>query len=260
MTGLEPSPAFDLRRVRDIGELFGDSWRLFARHTVLFVTVTALVVVPVVVLLDGVWNQQLTDGPGSQGSTLASAVSGIVDSVVLPSTITALHVTILQRLADGVVPSPGEAVRVSLVRLPVAFAAVALATVLTACGFVLLIVPGFWLLVRLYFGAQSAVVDRVGPVDALRRSAETVSGRWWETFGCLLAAGLAFGVVNGVLAAVFAASDNGVAYIVLLAICSTVTMSLNALFGTLLFFSLRAHKAGTGAPYSAPAGWLPPTA
>ena len=71
-----------------------------------------------------------------------------------------------------------------------------------ALGLVALIVPGVWLSVRWYFAAQAAVVDGLGPADALRRSAEVVETRWWRTFGVLLAFGLLVGIFGAVAGAV----------------------------------------------------------
>ena len=73
----------------------------------------------------------------------------------------------------------------------------------------LLIVPGIWLAVRWYFGAQAAVVDGLRPVDALRRSAEVVQTRWWRTFGVLLAFGVVVGALGALGGALAHEIDNG---------------------------------------------------
>jgi hypothetical protein len=189
----------DLDRHRTLGELIGQTFEVFGRHLATFLTLTLLVVAPVVILVDGGW-----------GGALAAAVG-----------------------------------------------AVALYTVAVAIGLLLVIVPGVWLAVRWYFGAQAAVVDGLGPADALWRSAQVVQTRWWRTFGVLLA----FGIVTGVLAVVGGAIvngiDDGALYTAGHVLLQAVFVSLSAIFGTLLFFDSRARSSlpWQGPP---PGDWIAP--
>ena len=54
--------ALDLDAPRDLRELAAMTLRLFGRHSGLFLSVTLLVVAPVVILLDGVWGRGLVEG------------------------------------------------------------------------------------------------------------------------------------------------------------------------------------------------------
>jgi hypothetical protein len=108
----------DLDRQRTLGELVGLTFELFGRHLATFLSLTLLVVAPIVIVVEGGWGGGLADG-GDPDSSLA-------------------------------------------------------------------VVPGIWLAVRGYFAAQAAVVDGLGPVEALQRSAEVVKSRWWRTLGVLL--------------------------------------------------------------------------
>ena len=65
-----------------------------------------------------------------------------------------------------------------------------------------------------------------GPLDAFRRSSELVEDRWWRTAGTLV---LGWGLLN-------------VAFFPVGLVLQVFTLSLTALFGTLLYFSLRARK------------------
>lgn len=240
----------DLRQPRDPSALVGATLRLFGRHAPLFLAVTALVVAPVVLLVDGVWGREFAAGPDAVPSPGAAVVSGVLQAVVVPSLVTALHVRIVQALGRGEVPRPGAALRSAVTVLPAAAGAVLLYTLVTGVGFLLLIVPGVWLSVRLYFGAQAAVVDGVGPVGALRASAQLVDGRWWPTAGRLLLAGIVFAAMLVPLGVLAALVEDGVAFTLLDLLLQTVEASLTALFGTLAFFDLRARAADPG--------WLPP--
>ena len=127
-------------------------------------------------------------------------------------------------------------------RFAAAIGAVLLYAVGVAIGFIALIVPGIWLLVRWAFAAQAAVVDGLGPVDALRRSAELVKDHWWRTFGMLLASGLLFALIGALITAVLTGIENGAIYVAGLIVVEAFVLSLTGIFGTLLFFDLRARR------------------
>lgn len=104
-----------------------------------------------------------------------------------------------------------------------------------------------WLGVRLYFGAQAAVVERRRGPDALRRSSELVKGQWWRTFGvlfvtgfCAAVMGLAVGLgIGGPLALL---TDLGVLLATATILGEAIAVSFTALVATLLFFDLRVRS------------------
>jgi hypothetical protein len=187
----------------------------------------------------------------------AAGVSLALGVVVIPPPVTALHVAVVQALARGEEPTVGAALRTAAPRLPAAVGAVALYTVAVAAGLFALVIPGVWLGVRWYFGAQAAVVDGLGPADALRRSAVVVRTRWWRTFGVLLAFGVVTGVLGAVAGAILREIDNGAIYTSGYVLLQAVIFSLSAIFGTLLFFDSRVRSSlpWQGPP---PTDWIAP--
>ncbi|HEX6620327.1 MAG TPA: hypothetical protein VF024_11740 [Solirubrobacteraceae bacterium] len=250
----------ELAQPRTLGELIGLTFELFGRHLATFLSLTLIVVAPVVILVDGVWGGYLADGGRADPSAGASATSLALGTVVIPPLVTALHVVVVQALARGEEPTVGAALRLAAPRLPAALGAVVLYSIGVALGLVALIVPGVWLSVRWYFAAQAAVVDGLGPVDALRRSAEVVETRWWRTFGVLLAFGLLVGIFGAVIGAVVRSVDDGVIYTSAQVLLQAGLLSLTAIFGTLLFFDsrLRAHVSWQGPPPPSPSEPEPP--
>ncbi len=234
-------PEVDLTVPRSTIELLTAAIELFVRHTALFLSVTLLIVAPVVIAVDGVWAGALRDGPDYELGFAASNVSLLLYAFVTPALVTALHAVIVRDLGEGRAVTVGASLREAAPALPLAFAVVALSTVGVALGLLALVVPGIWLVVRWYLGAQAAVLERRRPLDALRRSAELVSGRWWDTFGALLLSGLAFGIAGFTLGQlvgmVFTALDAPVLFVAAMTVVQAVTVSLGALFGTLLWFS-----------------------
>jgi len=244
----------ELDQPRTLGELIGLAFELFGRHLATFLSLTLIVVAPAVILVDGVWGGFLAEGGRANPSRAASAASLALGTVIIPPLVTALHVVVVQALARGEEPTVGAALRVAAPRLPAAVGAVLLYSLGVALGLVALIVPGVWLSVRWYFAAQAAVVDGLGPADALRRSAEVVETRWWRTFGVLLAFGLLVGIFGAVVGAVIRTIDNGAIYTSAQVLLQAGLLSLTAIFGTLLFCDSRsrAHGPWQGPPPPSP--------
>ncbi len=246
------SRPLDLTTPRSVGELLATTLELLRQHFGLFLSVTLLVVAPVIVLVEGVWGRMLRDGPDAANVAAANTVFFVLAILVIPPLVTGLHAVIVRDMGGGQVPSVGEALRAVAPRLPMAFGAIVLFSVGSMIGLLLLFLPGIWLGVRWYFAAQAAVLEGTAPGASLQRSVQLVEGRWWEVFGALLVSTiLSTGV--GVLAhAAAGAVHEGVAYVTLITVIRAVTLSYTALFGTLLFFTLRARTRASAVPAMPP--------
>jgi hypothetical protein len=235
----------DLSRHRELGDLIGGTARLFLNHLAVFLSVTLLIVTPVVLIVDGFWGRALADGVDADAPLAVDITSTFLQAIVIPPLITALHVVIVMGLARGEEPTVGGVLRSASERFLPALGTVLLAALGVALGLLALVVPGIWLGVRWYLGAQAAVVDGLAPVAALRRSAELVKDRWWRTFGYLIVAGIVFTVIVGLPGAVLgviASEASGALYVAAVIVVQAVSLSLTAIFGTLLFFDLRARR------------------
>jgi hypothetical protein len=253
---VQEAPQLDLDVPRGAGDLIATTLVLFARHAPLFLSVTLLVVAPVVFLVTGVWAGGLADGPDADVA-VAPALTSAGLAFLMPVLVTALHVMIVRDLGEGRVPSIGQALRSAAPRFPHAIAAVVVYTVLFIGGSILLVIPGIWVLVAGYFATQAAVLDREGPLGAFRRSSELVEGYWWRTAGTLFLGSLLLGIVFVPVGLAIDGVDSGVAYVLLYTLTQVLQMSLTALFGTLMYFSLRARKQQPSG-YGPAAVYLPP--
>src|SRR5438309_9902446 len=119
----------DLTRPRRVGELLATTLRLFLRHSGLFLSLTLLVVAPVVVLVDGVWGRALRDGPHAHAPAGADSAFSLLTIFVIPPLVTALHAVVVRNLGAGAVPSVRGALRDAGPRLLPAIVTVALATI-----------------------------------------------------------------------------------------------------------------------------------
>src|SRR5436853_7778036 len=89
---VQEMPRLDLDAHRDAGDLIATTLVLFARHALLFLSVTLLVVAPLVVLVTGVWAGGFADGGGGNVAT-APAIATAILLFLMPVLVTALHVT-----------------------------------------------------------------------------------------------------------------------------------------------------------------------
>ena len=177
--------------------------------------------------------------------------------VALIGFLTLLLVTAmsLKAVADarlGGTPSGGRALRFALPRLPGTLAVAVLGGLAVALGFLALIVPGIWLIVGFSVAVPVLLIERTGPVAALRRSLGLVAGRWWATAGVLLLGQLLVGLVGallqGIVMSIPASLSDGqhAAGALGMALGGTIatafTAPCSAAIVTLLYMDLRVRK------------------
>lgn len=228
----------DLHVRRSAAELLDATFAVFRQRWYVFLTMTFLVVAPVTTLVDGVWGHLIRDGADAERSVAQLVVSALVAGVVVPASVTALHCVVVTALADGRKPGLWTALRDVAPHLVRALGVVCVYVLAVVAGIVCLIAPGVWIAIRWYFGAQAAVLEGGNPAVALRRSGDLVDGSWWRVFGLLALIGLLGGTLAVPLDSIQAIHDDGVTYLVAYVLTTTFTMSLSAIFATLLFFDL----------------------
>jgi hypothetical protein len=236
----------ELREQRDVGALFRDALGVFGRHFWLFVTLSAVVVIPAELIVEGIGLEMLTSSYDATPSVPEAVVPTIVEFLVVTPIITAICIYALHQIAGGERPRAGEVLTAGFEAFTPLFAAVALAAAGIALGFVALILPGVYLYVRWYFVPQAVVIEGVRGTRALSRSSLLVTGFWWRTFGLVLLANVAIAVPGFVLLTPFTAiadsTDRAVWALVGSAVTTSVTAPFVALYSTLLYYDLLARR------------------
>jgi hypothetical protein len=236
----------ELRRPRDVGGLFRDALVVFGRHAWLFIALSAAVVIPAELIVEGVGLEMLTSSYDDSPSLAEAAVPTIVEFLVVTPIIAAICIYALHEIAGGERPRAGQVLIAGFEAFTPLFAAVVLAAAGIALGFVALIVPGVYLAVRWYFVPQAVVIEGVRGTRALSRSGLLVTGFWWRTFGLVLLANVAIAIPGFVLLAPFTAiaesSDRAVWELVGTAITTAITTPFVALYSTLLYYDLVSRR------------------
>jgi hypothetical protein len=131
-------------------------------------------------------------------------------------------------------------------------------------GFILLIIPGLFLLTIWSVVAPVTVLERPGVFAAFGRSRELVKGYGWQVFGVIVVIVL-IGLVVGIVVGVIASSLSDLGLTIVQWVINVITAPLSALLTSVLYFALRRAQGEPimGAGAAAPAGatqWSPPTA
>jgi hypothetical protein len=235
-----------LRQQRDVGALFRDTLAVFARHWLLFIAVSAAVVVPAELIVEGIGLEMLTSSYDDTPPLAEVAIPTAVEFLVVTPIIAAICIYALHQIAEGERPSAGQVLVAGFEAFTPLFAAVALAAAGIALGLLALIVPGVYLAVRWYFVPQSVVIEGARGPQALARSGLLVTGFWWRTFGLVLLANVAIAIPGFILLTPFTAiaesTDRAVWALVGSAVTTSVTTPFVALYSTLLYYDLLARR------------------
>lgn len=219
-----------------------DALRLYASYPVLFAVLALAVVAPYELIV------LATAGPGAFGGSYVGVSTAVIlslfDLLLLTSLISALHIHAVVMIGEGQKPRLADVASRGVRVLPVVFAAQIVAGIGITIGFLLLIVPGVILLIRWAVVAQTAAIEDVDWVRALRRSGELTSGSYLHVLGLMFLVGL---VEFGLQRAAIAVSSSTVhaPQVVFVIAVEAISRSFAALTTALLFFDLLARTTPT---------------
>ena len=195
--------ALDLRPL-SLGELLDRTFFLYRRHFLLFIGIAA---VPYLVLLIPVLVGLLLFGlPGrAQAPSAVMAVAAVVSVILIIVVSLAVFVAFLysagasvfavSEIYAGRQPSIRGSFRLVRGKAETIFGIMILSGLIMIAGFIALIIPGLYLLCRVPVATAAAMIEDLGPSDAIRRSFDLTkdfAGR--SALIYLLAAALTYGV------------------------------------------------------------------
>ena len=248
------TPDIDLARPRNLSQLLDATFALWSRHRSVLFTVALVFAGPVAIISQGLSRS----APGGDEALTAAdlrtyALVGLFTAIEVPL-VTGAYTRTIARYGAGQEVGVGMALRDGLGAFFSVFVALLLAGLAILGGFVLLIVPGIWLAVRLAFVGQAAAIDRQGARAAFRAAMEITKGSWWRVFGILALLTVVELVAVTLLSIPFAAIGGG-AELAASALIQALVTSISTVVETLLFFDLRARRALAAEPAAAPDAW-----
>lgn len=181
-----------MSQIIDIGGMFEKSWRLFKENLNFSVGVGVIYLVVSVFLgvaselvkyITGIDEEALMDNFSIEGLIdflpifLGITLVSIVVSVILKLGV----IKVFLNLVDGGKPTFNDLWNTAHY-LPQYFGAVLLMAVPVLVGFVLFIVPGFYLYIRWQFFSILIIDKNLGPIEALKESWRLTAGRTLDMF------------------------------------------------------------------------------
>jgi hypothetical protein len=238
-----------LPRPLGLGEILSTTFQLYRRHWRTLLAIAAVVVVPLTLLqyLLGDWVRsrgEVTSLQEVSTATWAVGTAGLVAGLAGLLMYLVLTGAITRAVAGEVVgedPSVEQSYRFGFHRLGSVLLVSVLVGLATIAGFILLVIPGIYIGVRLAVSVEALVVEGRRGTQAMGRSWELVGGHWWHAFGALVVAGLLTGVVNAVITSPFG-NTSWLVQAVAAAIATVITLPYGVLVGVLLYLDLRARK------------------
>lgn len=240
---LPPPPPL---RPRTVGEILEAAFALYRRSWQTLMLVVAIPLVPLSILQYYVDSRWFTAVEVRNGTiTVSRGFGESAGSVFVLWAVTVLVTLILVGAIAWAVggalvgrdPTVAECYRFGYVRIWSILWVGVLSTLAIVAGFILLVIPGFIVLVHLVCTIPAVVVERRRGGDALSRSWQLVRGHAWPVFGALIVTALLTGIVNGVFTAI--AGNGWFAQGVAAAVGSVITTPFTALVVGLIYFDLR---------------------
>ncbi|HEX3502155.1 MAG TPA: hypothetical protein VHU22_02050 [Xanthobacteraceae bacterium] len=116
--------------------------------------------------------------------------------------------------------------------------------ILYALAFIALVVPGLIVLTMLFVAIPACVVERLGPIKSMGRSARLTKGHRWKIFGLLSATTIVGLVLQFTLGGVGRTIGGPTLGIIVLVLWSAVWGAFNAILGIVAYHDLRVAKEG----------------
>jgi hypothetical protein len=174
---------------------------------------------------------------------------------------TLVTVPLLRDLADiyreKKLPKISEQFRHSLLLLLPGIEVSLLTGLITALGFLFLLVPGIIFSIWFAFSFHKVILDEVNIIESIKESKNLVSGRWWGVFWRLLAPSLAFGLLAYVVQRLLGvglnfATESQLLFISLQNLISVLFVPLSVIATIILFIELKRNPVKNKKPHPHP--------
>ncbi|MFP4171649.1 MAG: DUF6159 family protein [Candidatus Hydrogenedentota bacterium] len=237
----------------DMGDVLDHTlWVIQARAKPLFI-VLVCTVLPANLLVGLAWLGMafVPFMPGAEGgmteedmvlafglvSILALGITALAAAVVLPLAAAAVSYIVSTAYFGGDA-NPWRALRRAFGRLPVLVVSSLLYWIAAGIGFMLCIIPGFWLMIACFLYLPVIAFESRGPVQALRRSFRLTEGNRLRVFGLMLVLGV---LSSGITMLSFLAPIPGLQQL-LEALLGMITGAVFYVVYTVLYFSIRSQR------------------
>jgi len=221
-----------------IGRVLGRAAGIWGRNIAPFTLIALVATLPAYV------PQLLAAGPAHSNRqallflpfTLATFLTGPLCNAVFV-------LAVFQDLAGDKVRI-GAAIAGGFARILPLIACAFCAILATLGGMILLFVPGLIVMTMLSVSTQVCIIERLGPIESLSRSAALTKGKRWRVFGLLVLIGL-ISSVAGILS-IPLQRYVGMPGIIIAFLLGGVVSGYYTTASAMMFYALRVSKEGIG--------------
>ncbi len=233
---LLPSARFAESEFR-VGRVLNQTWSVFSRNLWPFLVVTLVASVPYALTI---WSNAGA-APAAAGGR--NALAGFLTLLLWPIVQAVLVFGAFEDMRGRPV-NLLDSLRIGLRRFfPVL--AVALCTgLLAGLGMLILLVPGFMVLTMLFVATPACVVERLGPIKSMGRSAKLTKGHRWKIFGLWFTTALVQLIVQSILGAVARTIGGLPLAAVVVLLWSAIYGAFSAILAVVTYHDLRVVKEG----------------
>lgn len=212
-----------------VGALFDEAWAMYKER---FAPLARIVLLPALVTILG---YTIADLHFPFSSPLGGVILfiGWLLSVfnVLPLVISIQHNTDIDDSYRAALPL---VLPFALVIILEAFAVLG--------GFIMLIVPGIWMIFAFSFVSYIFVIEHRRSFDALRQSADYIQGYWWAVLGRVVLMGIFVLMASAIVQWAIEPLGSGIANDIAAMLLSVLTTPFTTVFGYKLYQNLRTLK------------------
>ena len=248
-----------------IGEILDAGIKLFMRHWRTLVLCVACLILPVqilsVLITASIAPEQLdittSESGVEEGEEAAFIVGQLIVLVLTVVSVLLATAACFKAVADaylGTEPDWRRSLRFGARRLAALVGLAIVGGLLLLIAFILLVIPAIWLGVAISVAVPALLLERIGPLAAVRRSMRLVRGRWWSTAGALVVGYLMITILGLIaqytvmLVPALLTDGNNLAIALGAVVGGTlgaaITTPYSAAIVTLLYFDLRVRKEG----------------
>jgi hypothetical protein len=248
---MDRTQQIEIDRERSVADIIGAALDMYQSYPLLFLALALGVIAPYWLVVLAINGTGPLASSGQEGLGVYYLLL-LLDSALVGPLVSALHIHAVIRIGQGEEPRLAQIATRGLRVLPVVVAAVIVADLGIALGFLALIVPGVLLVLRWSVVAQVAAVEHEGWIPSLGRSSELTRGHYWHILGLVVITAVVSGGVNIGAAALPLGSASGAASVAVGIAAHTITASFSALTLAILYFDLRARATGRPPARSTP--------
>lgn len=234
--GLPPAPPL---LPKGVGDLLNAAFTLYKLQWGAFFKIVAIIAIPLSIVQYGVVYGLITGGGAGRAIT-SGLLFGLI-GVLISATLTGAITRASAGAVVGRAISVEESYAYGLKRLGSIIWVGLLFGLLVGLGFIALVIPGLFLLVKLAVSLPALVVEDKRGSQALGRSWDLTTGYFWHVAGTVVLAFLITGVVSSVIQALFVAGGWFIQALAAAA-AQIVTAPFTALVTVLIYLDLRARK------------------